>query len=1056
MPPTRVIRMQGTEHVPEGQAFAPDTGAPPGGQDLAALRQRNAELRAQIEAQRQQDLFGPPPTTKAGRDARRQAMWEDAQQHPQFYTNAGGRAQPPPGVGTWEQWRQMPNAPASRQMLRDEAAQQRHDLLQQHLQGLIPPHPAGGAGTVEQGVAPFAPETELTRDEVRYRHEVDVANRPFLYTLRGSHAVPPRGTTWEEWATNPGINQRSGVPTIGADKLLKLEMSNAQRRIKEGSPAYARAAERARVAAALRQEQLQYPGRFDAAGRRLSAKDGGYGAPGEEGTVTRVPGAPSWPSVQQYEQQHTPPAKPPQPGVLQRLNNFLYRANERTPVFSGPGYAPPPVPHPPAGRPPAGWVQTKALSPWQRAHILPNSPAEWRQLPGQVLHTVTHPWEIPGDVVRQLKNIRQGLDESYWRRQGYAPPDEVTRRQMAPATQRVTPFTPPRQPGARHVATNAPGARKRPRLQNSGGASEADYAQRYGVDPESGLALGPRFQMSHDNFTEPPRSWHPSNDPYHVSVAGTQAGVRLGEILRQRDQDPSIVVQPGRTRLWQGLQILAAEQEAGGAGKSFSPLRASVADYLDGNTFKASGVPLMRAPQSAAEFYQRRAQGRDFSTDLATHQFAPIPVASSPYETGPGRAITYSAPSGGGGTTKEPAGGGGAAPGSDEDLATHTYPPISFGGGGGSGRLGGPGLIVAPDGGSTPPGPTQDPSDWVPKWGNEPDVPTAKETTDWLQWWMDNYHGPDLWGGYYGPHGGAGYGSAPPTGPTYAINPELEKFAQPKPSAKPAGPATPVTATPTPPARAPEYWMTRSERRAAGKSLKAVRLAVKAAVRREGYATDDPLDDMVSGLVDTIALRGQEMVDRAAWEEWARSQEWVSPEEVEAPDYGWEEAPEEYAGWEGEVAVKAVDGQPGRFVGQLIRWGSPDEADISSQRDFFTPATDLGLDWYGPDAERPLFYHHAMDEGTKDKPKIGSFKVLSREDGIWIDGQIDQASKYAERVNELLKRGVIKLSTDSAPHLIVRTPSAKGTNRLDRFPILGASATVSPAEWRLGAVTPIN
>ena len=154
--------------------------------------------------------------------------------------------------------------------------------------------------------------------------------------------------------------------------------------------------------------------------------------------------------------------------------------------------------------------------------------------------------------------------------------------------------------------------------------------------------------------------------------------------------------------------------------------------------------------------------------------------------------------------------------------------------------------------------------------------------------------------------------------------------------------------------------------------------------------------------------------------------------------------------------IKSVDEQPGRFVGQLIRWGSPTETDISAQKDFFHRGTDLGLDYYGPDAERPLFFHHAMDEGTKDHPRVGSFKILNRADGVWIDGQLDQSSKYWERVWNLIQQGKVHLSTDSAPHLIDRVPVAHGSHRLDRFPILGASVTVAPAEFRLPPVVPVS
>ena len=43
-------------------------------------------------------------------------------------------------------------------------------------------------------------------------------------------------------------------------------------------------------------------------------------------------------------------------------------------------------------------------------------------------------------------------------------------------------------------------------------------------------------------------------------------------------------------------------------------------------------------------------------------------------------------------------------------------------------------------------------------------------------------------------------------------------------------------------------------------------------------------------------------------------------------------------------AVKTLDGSSGRVGGYLVVWGSPASRDL--QDEYFTPATDLGLDWF--------------------------------------------------------------------------------------------------------------
>ena len=48
--------------------------------------------------------------------------------------------------------------------------------------------------------------------------------------------------------------------------------------------------------------------------------------------------------------------------------------------------------------------------------------------------------------------------------------------------------------------------------------------------------------------------------------------------------------------------------------------------------------------------------------------------------------------------------------------------------------------------------------------------------------------------------------------------------------------------------------------------------------------------------------------------------------------------------------VKMVDSDEGRVGGYLMVWNGRD-----LQGEFFTPQTEVGLDWY---ERRPLLYHH--------------------------------------------------------------------------------------------------
>ena len=140
----------------------------------------------------------------------------------------------------------------------------------------------------------------------------------------------------------------------------------------------------------------------------------------------------------------------------------------------------------------------------------------------------------------------------------------------------------------------------------------------------------------------------------------------------------------------------------------------------------------------------------------------------------------------------------------------------------------------------------------------------------------------------------------------------------------------------------------------------------------------------------------------------------------------------------------------GTVIAQAVRFGSPAETDISEFRDYFTKATNF---WLAEWETRPMLYDHATDSQTRDNPVVGKWvKAWTDETGVWLKGQLNKAHKYAEAIKELAKMGLLRLSTDSAPHLVVRARNENGTHEIKRWPIVAASLTVQPAEPRLPAV----
>lgn len=137
-------------------------------------------------------------------------------------------------------------------------------------------------------------------------------------------------------------------------------------------------------------------------------------------------------------------------------------------------------------------------------------------------------------------------------------------------------------------------------------------------------------------------------------------------------------------------------------------------------------------------------------------------------------------------------------------------------------------------------------------------------------------------------------------------------------------------------------------------------------------------------------------------------------------------------------AIKALD-DSGRVGGYLVVWGSPQQRDL--QGEYFTPETELGLDWYD---RRPALYHHGLD-GDLKAAVIGVIDTLKTDDtGVWAEAQLDMRQRYIQAVQRLIHQGVLGWSSGSLPHLVEITPD----KHIKRWPIVEGSMTPAPAEPR--------
>lgn len=138
--------------------------------------------------------------------------------------------------------------------------------------------------------------------------------------------------------------------------------------------------------------------------------------------------------------------------------------------------------------------------------------------------------------------------------------------------------------------------------------------------------------------------------------------------------------------------------------------------------------------------------------------------------------------------------------------------------------------------------------------------------------------------------------------------------------------------------------------------------------------------------------------------------------------------------------------------GYAVLFGSADTHDLSDQKDYFTKSTDFWLGRFG--WPRPITYHHGLDPDTRNDPIVGSWTKARVDDvGVWLEGQLDKAHRYNGAVKELIKRGYLKLSSDSAPQWVMRQRQPNGANEVTRWPLITASTTVTPAEPRMAGLS---
>lgn len=138
------------------------------------------------------------------------------------------------------------------------------------------------------------------------------------------------------------------------------------------------------------------------------------------------------------------------------------------------------------------------------------------------------------------------------------------------------------------------------------------------------------------------------------------------------------------------------------------------------------------------------------------------------------------------------------------------------------------------------------------------------------------------------------------------------------------------------------------------------------------------------------------------------------------------------------LAVKFEDGSDTKISGLAIPFGGPFAGKDIDGEDF-GPDTDLCLDWF-PDG-RPLLYHHGLNGAVKTEVVGHQTALAIKDDGAWVQGELDKASRWYAKVKKLLEKGALGFSSGAMAHLV----KTRKDGHIERWPWVELSFTPTRA-----------
>lgn len=132
----------------------------------------------------------------------------------------------------------------------------------------------------------------------------------------------------------------------------------------------------------------------------------------------------------------------------------------------------------------------------------------------------------------------------------------------------------------------------------------------------------------------------------------------------------------------------------------------------------------------------------------------------------------------------------------------------------------------------------------------------------------------------------------------------------------------------------------------------------------------------------------------------------------------------------------------GKYGGFLVVFSDENSPDLSG--DFFTKSTQFFID----DGQRlPILYDHGFDPDIK-REKIGSGKVTIKDEGLWLEFQLDRRAKYVAAIEKMCAQSKAGLSSGAAGHLVSRQ-AFKKASWVAEWGLAEASITPEPCEPKI-------